>query len=41
MLNIEIANNKELTNDYVLKLSKKLDKAIIAAYKEQLNTNNQ
>lgn len=41
MLHIEIANNKELTNDYVLKLSEKLDKAIIAAYKEQLNTNNQ
>ena len=41
MLHIEITNNKELTNDYVLKLSKKLDKAIIAAYKEQLNTNNQ
>ncbi|WP_238916216.1 Spo0E family sporulation regulatory protein-aspartic acid phosphatase [Clostridium sp. YIM B02555] len=41
MLHIEIANNKELTNDYVLKLSQKLDKAIIAAYKEQLNTNSQ
>jgi hypothetical protein len=41
MLHIEIANNKELINDYVLKLNKKSDKTIIAAYKEQLNTNNQ
>lgn len=41
MLHIAIANDKELTNHYVLKLSQKLDKAIVAAYKKQLNTNNQ
>lgn len=41
MLHIAITNNKELSNGEVLKLSQKLDKAIVAAYKEQLNTNNE
>lgn len=40
MLHIAIANNNELSSDYVVKLSQKLDKVIIAAYKNQLNTNN-
>jgi hypothetical protein len=40
MLHISITNNKELNNGYVLKLSQKLDEIIVAAYKEQLNTNN-
>jgi len=41
MLHIAITNNKELSNGEVLKLSQKLDEAIVAAYKEQLNTNNE
>ena len=41
MLHIAITNNKELNDGEVLKLSQKLDKAIVAAYKEQLNTNNE
>ena len=41
MLHIAITNNNELSNGEVLKLSKRLDKAIVAAYKEQLNTNNE
>ncbi|MFT8349271.1 aspartyl-phosphate phosphatase Spo0E family protein [Clostridium saccharoperbutylacetonicum] len=40
MLHIAITNNKELTSDYILKLSQELDKAIVVAYKEQLNANN-
>ena len=41
MLHIAISNNNELTSDHVLKLSQKLDKVIVAAYKNQLNTNNE
>ena len=41
MLHIAITNNKELINGEVLKLSQTLDKAIVAAYKEQLNTNDE
>ena len=41
MLHIAITNNNELSNGEVLKLSKRLDKAIVAAYKEQFNTNNE
>lgn len=40
LLHIAITNNKELSSDYVLKLSQKLDTVIVAAYKEQLNKNN-
>jgi len=40
VLHIAIANNKDLNTDSVLKLSKELHKAIVDAYKEQLNTNN-
>lgn len=40
LLHIAIANNKELSSDYVVKLSQKLDKVIVAAYKKQLNANN-
>lgn len=40
MLHIAITDNKELSNDDVLKLSQELDKVIVDAYKEQLNTNN-
>lgn len=35
-----ITNNKELNTGDVLKLSQELDKVIVEAYKEQLNTNN-
>ncbi len=41
MLHISITNNKELSNGDVLKISQKLDEIIVAAYKEQLNTNNE
>ena len=41
MLHTAITNNKELNKVEVLKLSQKLDKAIVAAYKEQFNTNNE
>ena len=41
MLHIAITNNKDLINGEVLKLSQKLDKEIVAAYKEQLNTNDE
>jgi len=41
MLYIAITNNKELSDDNILKLSKKLDEVIVNAYKEQLNTNNE
>ena len=37
MLHIAITKNKELNNGEVLELSQKLDKEIVAAYKEQLN----
>lgn len=40
MLHIAITNNKELSSDSVVKLSQKLDKVIVAAYKKQLNINN-
>lgn len=36
-----ITNNKELINDDVLKLSQELDKVIVDAYREQLNTYNE
>lgn len=41
MLHIAITNNKDLSNGEVLKLSQRLDEAIVAAYKEQLNKNNE
>jgi len=41
MLHIEITNNKELSNNNILKLSQKLDEVIVNAYKEQLNTSNE
>lgn len=41
MLHMAITNNKELSSGYVLELSQKLDKVIVAACKEQLNTNNE
>ena len=40
MLHIAISNNKELSSDYVVKLSQKLDKVIVASYKKQLDINN-
>jgi hypothetical protein len=40
MLHIAITNYKELSKYNILKLSQKLDKVIVNAYKEQLDTNN-
>lgn len=41
MLYNAIANNKELNSGDVLEISQKLDKVIVDAYKEQLNTSNE
>jgi hypothetical protein len=36
-----VDSNKELNTGNILKLSQELDKVIVEAYKEQLNTNNE
>lgn len=36
-----VDSNKELNTGDILKLSQELDKVIVEAYKEQLNTNNE
>lgn len=41
ILYTKINNNKNLSNGEILKLSQELDKVIVDAYKEQLNTNNE